>query len=392
MRILYFSRDYTSHDHRFLAALAKTSHKVFYLRLERGNFQHEDRPVPEGIEQVLWRGGQKPATLWQGPALLASLRQVIRRVKPDLVHAGPIQRAAFLAALSGFRPLVSMSWGYDLIHDARRNRFWSWATHFTLKHSAMLVGDCAAIRKLAHAYGMPDERIVTFPWGIDLDHFSPRTAQAAGQATLDNPRPGTQPTPKPFTLLSTRSWEPLYGVDVLARAFVLAVKECPELRLVMLGNGSQSGLLRQIFRQGGVLDETVSVPGSPSLPRVIFPGQVAYNSLPGFYRSADLYLAATHSDGTSISLLEAMACGLPVLVSDIEGNREWVNPGVNGWLSPDGDEHALAQAILVAVEQRQRLPEMGAAARKISEQRADWHKNFQNLLQVYQMAAGQSIQ
>jgi hypothetical protein len=104
------------------------------------------------------------------------------------------------------------------------------------------------------------------------------------------------------------------------------------------------------------------------------------------YRIADLYLSASHSDGTSISLLEAMACGRPALVSDIPGNREWVQPGVNGWLFPDGDEKALAQAIVRAVDQRQQLPEMGRAAREIAEQRADWERNFQELLKAYGLA------
>jgi hypothetical protein len=66
-----------------------------------------------------------------------------------------------------------MSWGYDLIQDAERNALWRWATRFTLRHSAAMVGDCETIRQLATSYGMPDERIVTFPWGVDLQHFSP---------------------------------------------------------------------------------------------------------------------------------------------------------------------------------------------------------------------------
>ena len=132
MRILYFSRDYTTHDHRFLTALAKTSHRVYFLRLEKGPHVLEDRPLPPEIEQVEWAGGKQPARLSDGLELLADLRRVINQVKPDLIHAGPIQRSAFLVALTGFRPLVSMSWGYDLLHDARNNPFWRWATQLYL--------------------------------------------------------------------------------------------------------------------------------------------------------------------------------------------------------------------------------------------------------------------
>jgi glycosyltransferase involved in cell wall biosynthesis len=147
----------------------------------------------------------------------------------------------------------------------------------------------------------------------------------------------------------------------------------------MLGNGSQAGLLRRILATGGL--------NNPSdYPRVLFPGQIGYEDLPRYYRSVDLYISASHSDGTSISLLEAMACGCPVLVSDIPGNREWVEQGVNGWLFPDGDAQALAQAINQAVEQRNRLSEMGKAARRTAEQRADWKSNFPQLERAFEIA------
>ena len=113
---------------------------------------------------------------------------------------------------------------------------------------------------------------------------------------------------------------------------------------------------------------------------------MAYKDLPRYYHAADLYVSASHSDGSSVSLMESLASGLPALVSDIPGNREWIMPGENGWWFPDGDAEAMAQAILQAVEQRERLPVLGAAARTLAEQRADWSKNFQQLLRAYDMA------
>ena len=161
---------------------------------------------------------------------------------------------------------------------------------------------------------------------------------------------------------------------MIAHAFVQAVKQRPELRLVMLGDGSQSDILHMIFTDGGVLD------------RVDLPGQVNQAELPGYYQSANLYIAASHSDGTSISLLEAMACGCPALVSDIPGNREWITPGVQGWLFKDGDVNALTRAILRAYDDHSLLPEMGRSSRSLVEYRADWRKNFPKLLEAYQLA------
>ena len=366
--ILYFTRDYTTHDHRFLSSLAQTEHKVYYLRLERRGHQLEDRALPPQIEQVHWAGGHEPARWQDGPRLLGDLERVIRTVKPDLIQAGPLQRSAFLVALTGFHPLVSMSWGYDLIHDANTNGLWRWATRYTLKKSDVMIGDCNIIRQLAISFGMSNEHIVTFPWGINLQDFSPGPDEEPQSLEQTEPKEST------FTLLSTRGWEPIYGVDVIARAFVLAARQHPELRMLMLGNGSQASELRQTFIKAGVQDQ------------VLFPGQVSQSDLPRLYRTADLYISASHSDGTSISLLEAMACGRPALASDIPGNREWITPGENGWLFPDGDADALAQAILLAIKERDKLTEMGGAARNLAEQRADWENNFQVLLSAYELA------
>jgi len=371
MRILYFSRDYTTHDHRFLSALAKTEHRVYYLRLEGGGQVFEDRSLPPEIEQVQWAGGSHPVILKDGFRLLNDLRRVIRWVKPDLIQAGPIQRSAFLVALVGFHPLVSMSWGYDLLHDAQINPLWHWATRYTLRHSAALVGDCDTIRQLAISYGMPDDRIVTFPWGIDLHHFNLKTFKSNDRSLIDDRT--NVPT---FSILSTRGFEPIYGIDVIARAFVIAARKRTDLRLTLLGNGSQSAAIRKILLIGAVYD------------RVLFPGHVSFSDLPSYYHNADLYISASHSDGTSISLLEAFACGTPAIVPDIPGNREWITPGENGWLFPDGNTEALASAILNAIDQQQKLPEMGRKARLLAEARADWERNFPQLKKAYALALG----
>jgi L-malate glycosyltransferase len=357
MRILYFTREYTTHDYRFLSALSKSGLEVFYLQLEERGHSLEGRALPKGIKTLKFGDIDHRSEIFR----VLDLQRLIAEIHPDLILAGPLHLSAYLAAYSGFQPLVSMSWGYDLLYDAQRRTEWRQAIQYTLDHSTLMIGDCNTIRQHAISYGMPDERIVTFPWGIDLEHFKTLRVSSTGND-------GT------FKVLSTRGWEPIYGVDVIARGFVQAAQQRRELRLVMLGNGSQASLLRTIFSDGGVLE------------KVQFPGQVGQAELPDYYRSADIYLSASHSDGTSISLLEALACGKPALVSDIPGNREWIEPGVQGWWFSDGDANALATALVNAVDQRRCLPEMGKAARALAEQRADWNKNFPELLKAFDLA------
>lgn len=370
MRILYFSRDYTPHDHRFLSFLAGSGHETGFLQLEKGAHALEDRPLPPEVQAIHWPGGGGRVEWGDFPRLGLALKNVIREFRPDLIQAGPVQRSAFLAALMGFHPLVTMSWGYDLLVDAHRNRWWQWVTRYTLKHSDALIGDCETIRNLAIGYGMQPDRIVTFPWGIDLRKFSP-----AGDKVANPIRQRLGWGADTFVLLSTRGWAPIYGVQDLARAFVDLVYQYPQMRLLMLGNGPQATAIHQIFRQGQVLEF------------VHFPGQVSQDKLPDYYRAADVYISTSHSDGTSISLLEALGCGTPVVLTDIPGNREWITrPGEIGWLFRDGDVQALRQTLQQAFEERDRLPDMGRLARLLAEGRADWTVNAQCLFKAYKLA------
>ncbi len=371
MRILYLSRNYTTHDYRFLSSLAKSEHDVFFLRLENKRQGSETRALPEKVQYINWAGGKSSPALKNSLKLLFSLRKVIKNIKPDIIHAGPIQTSGLLAVLSGFRPVVTMSWAYDLLFDANKNMFYRWATRKTLKETDVLIADCETIANLAVEKGFPRERIVIFPWGIDLDQFSPGEDKALRQKigwVNDE-----------FILFHNRAWEPIYGVEIFANAFVHAANKHPELRLKLLGHGLLHQKLGKIFKKGGVLDKVHT--GA-------FRSQ---EGLQGYYRIADLYVSASHSDGSSVSLMEALGCGTPVLLSDIPGNKEWITEGKEGWLFKDGDVRDLAQGILHAVDYRKDLRKMGQASRQLAEERADWTKNFKKLLAAYELAKGQYV-
>jgi glycosyltransferase involved in cell wall biosynthesis len=362
-RILYFSLDYTPHDHRFLTSLSETEHDVYYVRLQRGARQTEDRPIPSNIQQVQWAGGQG-VFRWQDLAkLVFDFQCLTRRIQPDLVHAGPIQTCGLIATLAGAWPRLIMSWGFDLMQDAERNGWWRWVTCFVLHRATYFTSDCEATRQKAIQYGMNPDRTVVFPWGVDLEHFSPSKAHRQGLTGFTTG----------FTLFCNRSWEPRYGVDVLAKAFVSVAGSRSGVNLLLLGDGSQGEAIHQILHRSDISDH------------VTYAGQIPQSELPRYYQMADLYISPSHVDGSSVSLMEALACGLPCLVSDIPANMEWVTDGVNGWLFQDGDANALAAKIKAILGTRKSLAKVGEAARRVAEEKADWKKNFQKLLETYEL-------
>jgi len=362
MRVLYFTERDTPHDRRFLTALAGTAHQVFALR------QFACQPqTPAGITELTWPAGQPDWSNWAGwRAGVGQFAKILAEVRPDVVHAGPVQGPALAAALAGFHPLVTMSWGSDLLLTAQRSPWMRAATRCALDRTDVFLGDCQTVAEAAVGFGFPRERMVLFPWGVDLAHFSPESGQEAGLALRS--ALGWEDR---FVLLCSRTWAPLYGVDDLAQAFAEAARQDPRLRLLLVGAGPQAELIH------GLLD--------PLGAKVHFAGRVTQADLPAFYQAADLYVSPSHSDGSSISLLEALACGRPVLVSDISGNREWVNPGVNGCTFRAGSVADLRE-VLVAMANFPETPSYGIAGRSVAEARADWPNNFKKCLAAYRLA------
>ena len=366
MRILYFTRSDSPHDQRFIKAIAVNGHEVFALRLQPLEGSSANQP---GVTEIEWQGSPKRVGLVEITRIVPQVRKIIKKINPDVIHAGPIQGPAYIAALAGAKPLLSMSWGYDMLMIAGRNSLTKGITRFTLRRSQMLVADCQAVVDKALSFGMKNNRIVKFPWGVDLDSFSPQRGEEDAKAL--RARLGWEDA---FIVLGSRAWEPKYGMTILAEAFVEAASREPRLRMILLGEGSQEATIRSILEEGDVMD------------RVWFGGTVKQADLPGYYCAADLYVSPSHVDGSSISLLEALACGKPVAVSDIPGNREWIEQDQTGWLFGDYDAEALAKSIIEAVNST-RLEEMGIKARDLAERKADWQKSERLLMDTYEKLA-----
>ncbi len=362
MRILYFTRADSVHDQRFLAALAESGHEGLVLRLHPGEY-----PTPSGIQAVEWSGLEGELTENEIPRLTQELSELLKAIQPNLVHAGPLQDLAFLVARTGFTPLLSMSWGFDLMHDVLVSPDAAEKARFALGHSARLITDAQCSAAQAVRMGFDIEKICIFPWGVDLAHFTPASARVRGTVWRERRGWGDK-----RVLLCQRSWEPNYGVDVLLRAFVEATQKDDSLRLILLGDGSQRDQILSILEEGKVND------------KVFLGGRVPNQELITFFGAADVFVTPSHVDGSSVSLMEAMACGLPTIASDIPANAEWIAEGQTGWLFPDGDNHALAELLLQIPSFD--LPTVGTRARKVAEKRADWRRNKQLLFLCWEQA------
>ena len=372
MRILYFSDNHSDHNRRFLEKLAEVGNEVYFLdATQEGSVETW---LPCGVRQAQPKQiVQRHADPRDFAEFLVEFQLWVKELRPDIVHAGPIQTCGYVATLSGFHPLVLMSWGSDLLLHAHRNAEWRRATEIALEAADGFFCDCDAVREATQRYvTIPTARIVQFPWGLRRGAFAPQ-----GPA---KPREKLGWSSDAFIFICTRSWEPLYDIDVLLRAFQLAFAKNHRLRLLLLGDGSEADRVRRFI-------------GEHDLKQVVAtPGLIAGAETPRWFRTANAYVSCAKTDGTSISLLEAMATGLPAVVTDIPSNREWIAEDKNGWLAPAGSSEQFAAKLLRAASTSPHdLAMISEHNQTAVTKRADWDRNFPSLLRLYESLVGNAM-
>lgn len=299
-----------------------------------------------------WLG---PLTL---PAAAKALAAWIQQVQPDLVHALRIPYEGMAAGLA-YRllpaqerpPLVISVWGNDFTLHAPANPWMAHLTRLALAQASALHTDCRRDLRQAYAWGFAAGRpAITLPGngGIDTSLFHPLDASPAPEPLVVNPR-------------GIRAY---VRNDTFFKSIPLVLEQFPTARFACPGMIAESQAQRWVeeFNIGGQVE--------------LLPLQSKAQMAALFQRAAVTVSPSTH-DGTPNTLLEAMACGCFPVAGDLESLREWITPGVNGYLFDPADPVSLAQAVTLALENpllRQRAAQENA--RRIA-QRAEFHQGIQ---------------
>ena len=304
--------------------------------------------------------GHDPAVISMGREINnpQSLREhVSQAANGNPVLAGPLGSIARHLVDGPYR-LVGLSWGFDL-HDLQADDDLSW-----LGGLDALIVDSESTKGIAVAAGMPPASISQLPWGIELASFLQPTSSLTA-ADLGLPDDAE-------IIVTLRAHEPRYRVGDVIEAFPAILDAVPRAALVVGHSGSLTEALKERAAALGIA------------ARVAFIGTIAEAQLPPLLHAAACYVSTSEVDGTSVTLLQAMAAGTPVVVSDIPGNRGWVTPGETGSLYPIGDPTALSQAIIAALAARnaQRIAQEVERARALVVREADWSQNIERLEQA----------
>ncbi len=356
MRVVYISEGFCTHDLRFVNAILKQGHDLLYLPL-------------------------KSNTLFPEELLLKANFQILKDIKlltqneikeiADVAHIGPINEITLKLLKECKIPCVLMSWGSDVLVGFEKLSLSKEEIQDGLRVAKAFIADCSFVtEKIQALLGEGEKRpIYQFPWGIDLERFE---NQKVGKSRIRKSLGWN----KHNVFISVRKWEKEYGIEELIEAFLEYSILDVEARLILASTGTMKAYIHKLIE-------------SYHLKNKIFcPGLLDEENLPEWLFASDVYISASKSDGSSISLLEAMMCKLPVVVHKEFGNKDWIQDNVNGWLVDCHDSHSICEGMVKSMNQKERWYSIGELNQEIIMTRANWKKSSKALTAIYEHLRG----
>jgi glycosyltransferase involved in cell wall biosynthesis len=289
-----------------------------------------------------------------------ALQQAVRRVAPDLVHAHWLPEYGWFAARASLHPLVCSAWGSDALMPSRIGRP---RTSAAIRGADLVLADsaplAAAVRDL-----VPDAPpVVVFHPGVDLARFRPGD-RAQARAALGWPAEAP-------VVLSPRAQSPLYNHEVIIRAFTQVAAAVPGARLV---------LKHPEERLDEHLAEVIAASGLAGSVDVV--GSVEPSLMPAIYQAADIVISVPSSDSSPATAWEALACGRPLIVSDLQWARDELTHAETAWVV-QVIETAITDGAVSLLTDRGLAEKLGTNGRQLAEKQMNRRDHLEELNRLY---------
>jgi len=316
---------------------------------------------------ISWSGRFYPGRRRTGRGLIdytlakKEFRAALEDFHPHIISAHFVPSYGWLASSCRNIPIVVTAWGSDLLILPQKSFLHRRRIRRALKAAAFCTVDNENLKAAAAKYITPD-KIIRTVMGVDREFFNSVTLP---QFSTDGP----------LRIIAPRGLQAVYDPHTIIDA-ATQLRDAHDFKLDLLGSPPESESVSSEIKKRG-LDHRIVV--KPMLPHDQFALSL---------KNYDIYLSASLSDSTSVALLEAMAAGLFPIVSDIEGNREWIENGRNGLTFQPGSAAALAGAITKAANRRESFAAIAEINRRKVEQQAIWQDSMDRIKNLFMELSG----
>lgn len=353
MRICFLADSESIHTKRWCNYFAEKGHDIHLISFK------QKCPINQVTFHSIYAGEiQVKGGNWRVLLKIGKLRQLVKKIAPDVLHAHYATSYGLVGAFAGFSPYVVTALGSDVLISPRQSLVYKWLLKLVFFKADWITTMADHMKVAAKKYiGDFDNKTQVLPFGIDTSLFNDDNRTYATNRLV---------------IVSTRNFEDVYRIPDVLHAVNAVRKQVDSVELHLVGDGSKREEVEELVRALN-LSGVTKIHGRIPQPKIV-----------DILKKSHVFLSLSSSDGNNISLNEAMACGCLPIASKIPANEQWISHGKNGFLTEVGNVDEIVEYILESHRKfsdliREALP----LNRKIISDKADWHKNMKGMEDKY---------
>ena len=292
---------------------------------------------------------------------LYKINKIVRSYQPDILHAHYVSSYGFIGSFLNFHPFIVSVWGDDIFNFPKKSFLHKYFVKRTLKKADFILSTSNIMVLETNKY--TGKEVFVTPFGVDCKKFKPM--------------PELKPKDK-IIIGTVKALETKYGIEYLIRAFKILSSKYPEMHLELhiAGKGSLEDRLKKLSKELAIED------------KVKFLGFIDHSKIPNVLNTFSVYVAVSieESESFGVAVVEAEACEVPVVVSNVGGLPEVVKDGGTGFMVPPKEPKATAEAIERILLDEKFRQKLSINARKFILEKYDWKENFKVITEIYKKA------
>lgn len=357
-RVLLLANPNSVHTYRWATTLNEKGLKIAIYSLEESKkFDYANIPIFSYSSKKSTKTKNTVSKIINLILSIPDLKRTITVFNPDIIHAHYATSYGLLGSIMYFKPFLVSVWGSDVYLFPKKSYSHESLVRFVFKKADQLLSTSEAMAVEGSIY--TNKQFTITPFGVDLNKFKKTRDSNQKSSTI--------------VIGTVKALEHVYGIDLLIMAFKDVVNNFPNKKLLLkiAGEGSKKQELQDLVSHYN-LDEYTE-----------FAGKILNEDVPSYLNKMDIFVNLSRSESFGVAVVEALACELPVVVSDTGGLPEVVQNGKCGLIVPSDSSKKAGEALSLLIKHSYIRQKYGAEGRKVVEEKYDWIKNTEKMLNIY---------
>lgn len=356
MRVLFVSAANSVHTVRWINALSKKGCEIILLTLK--NHKNLENSIDKNIKIIYL-----PITGNLGYYLnFLYVNMIIKKMKPDIINVHYASGYGTLGRFIKFEKKLLNVWGSDIYDFPNQSEIKKKILIKNLKAYKFIASTSKCMAKETKKYIEENKEIFITPFGVDTEKFK------SFYKNKENTK---------ITIGVVKTLSENYGIEYLVRAIfdlknLIPEEDFKKIEVNIYGTGDLKENLEKLSKKLEISN------------KIFFKGYIQNDLVPIVLNEMDIFVVPSINESFGVASLEAMACEIPVIVSDAEGLKEVVENNKTGFVVERKNAKAIAEKIKLLINDKELRKKMGKEGRKRVKEIYDWQKNVDSMLKIYE--------